>query len=438
MKKIKINIKYLLYLTLVILAIYQNCIFGKFMGEYGKYPILYISLILCFLMLCFRKIKVNKTIISLFFLGIMLFIISIVSNVIYLLINHDIILLRENIFIKSIFGFITYYSYLSILVLFYNLTKNMPKKFVFKPFFIASILLCIIGLIELFTIPYAFTFIPTINTYPYYRVRLLTTESSLTSLLIITYSALSLIYSLISRKKTNIIISSLSTLFLILTSESKGIYVLIIFMVIILFINIRSKLLRSKSLIILILLIASICVFFGVKFFSALNQDLRNYTSFITRSYTIVVAFILSIIYPFGIGNAVYMSVFPQALEKYLPFVKELAPNLNFSEILSYINATTDVAVTPKSGLSAYSIYWGIFGTLLFLNIMFSLKPRHSDAISIILRLLFYVSILSITFLNDFKCEFWIFCSILIYYKETNFTTNVEENCNERNNISRR
>lgn len=303
--------------------------------------------------------------------------INIVVLFIYVtILNQPTVILEQNILLKSIKG-ILYFLFICLYVMNVNTYINkIPKEHIFKPFNIASILIFAILILEI-SFPGIFNQIFH-NGQEYNRIRLLTSESSFTAAMIFIYPIMSIYYykyENISKNKSMCFIFML--IIFILTSGSKSILINIPIALIILFLGvlIRKILYKSerkinlvKTIGIIISIGISIVLFTPkiIELAGYLQRDLQEYTSIITRFYTILIGFIIMIKFPFGIGNAIYLKVFPEMLSKYLYMIS--GKGYNLMEINGFINSKSDDLLSVKSGIGQYSMYWGVIGTIIFIS----------------------------------------------------------------------
>ena len=176
---------------------------------------------------------------------------------------------------------------------------------------------------------------------------------------------MSIYYALNYRKKMLPIIFAMIAVF-ILTSGSKG-FIFVALISILLMLIVSNIKIRYKILILSLSIVGGIFILGPI--FDSLQNDIQNYTSVSTRMYTIGIAIIMMIKYPFGTGNSLYLKMFPQELDLNLRFMQKT--QFNLSEINSYIYATNDKNIGVKSGLLQWGMLWGIPGfifILIYLN----------------------------------------------------------------------
>ena len=424
-----IKLGYFIYCLLVILPIYQDSPLSAILKSAGQSMMPLISLVaITIYILIYRKVFVTKEIKTLFYLGIWLISISAISIFIWGIFGNPLTLYGEWLPTKAFKVIIQYLAlpaYASLILMF---MKKLDVDHVFRPIVFTLVILTIIALIEINSMPYAFEALHFVGKIPYYRVRLLTTESSWTTLMIYNYVILSLLYGLLREKKNVCILALACGVLFAVTTGAKSLMVAIIVSYI-LYIAISFKKL-SRRLVVVSIIAFIFGIFIVLRILPELKisiaNDIKNYTSIATRSYTMVIGLLLGIIFPFGVGCSVYLGVFPQYLLKYIGFFNNLPFNLNTSEIYSYIYGVTDYGLTVKSGLLQYNMYWGIVGTFvifkMFINISKNLAKRNLRYGNVLL-MGFWCNVILISISSYFSFEFILMMGIVIYFgQEWNFS----------------
>lgn len=404
---------FFLYFLLVFFAIFQDVNYFKPLGIIGKTYIPFIVVIVfVYILIKYKSIRINKFIKTLINLAIYLLIVNFVALFLYLIIlQKDVTVLGENALVKTIKGYTIYLIILLFTITIYNLFIRLNLKRILLPFQVTFIFLFFSGLFEVIN-PVLFNKI--FHDEFYNRMRLFTSESSATGPIIIIYGILAIYYCLNYSKKM-ILIDLFILFFFIIMSGSKGLGITFIISGIICSLISKIKY-RYKFLILCIALL--IGVFIMPYILQSLNNDIKNFTSVSTRVYSILVAMLIIIKYPFGIGNFIYLSLYPIELKNHLYFL--ISRGLNISEINSYIYATSDTAIAAKSGLFQYGMYWGIIGTILFVIFIWKIYKnlnRSNDKNKFIIIYAFIFIIISIfTYISfDIKYEIWLFFIVCIY-----------------------
>lgn len=417
------RLNHIIYCLLVLLIIYQDSPLGLYAGAFGYSFMPIVSLLLAFVLIVQNKGKVS---IPRCFMGMVklftyLIIISIVSIVIWGICGNSFTILNEDVVIKSIKVLLYFLSYIAFLFVVYNLSKTFTDKEFLSPIFHVFIIITVICVVEYFTKPYAFSFLHFTGGKYYGRIRLLAKESSWTSMTIFVYGLLSMYYALqvkVSRWRLILTLACLGLL--IALSSSKTLFV-VVFMSLIVALIINSRNMSRKSLWLSVgLVVIGICAYFMLsnKLTSAIEVSLQ-WSSIFTRTYTAAIGFVIGLFYPFGTGTALYLNIFPEFLKKYYYLLREYDTGYALAEINSFINATTDEAVTVKSGLLQYNMYWGIFGTVWFIRMFFKdfyfpfAKVRKKYGLIIKSGLI--VALIMLLFSNDFTFEFWLLVSFAVF-----------------------
>lgn len=416
-----ISVYNIILFILVVSPIYQDSPLSKYLGAAGYSLLMPLSLIfLCIYIALEGKIYKNKYIHCLTNLGIWIFVVSIVAIFIWFILEKSISYIGENLVVKMIKVFLQYMSYVAYVYLLVGCLKKCGINVALKYAFYALIFMTIICYIELIQIPYAFQNLHNAAIFPYWRVRLLTLESSMTSLLIYNYIALAMIYAVLSKSKIKAIVVVLSGLYLFFNTGSKTLMISVVITFVVFFIINLKKISIKKMIIMGFSIILACGLLYGIlpRFIESIAADVTQYTSVATRGYTILIGILLGLLFPFGVGGSVYMGVLQWALKKYIYIFDKLPIKLNTKEIMEIANSSTDNAVVIKSGLLQYNLYWGIIGTIIFIRNAVSLvrdvKTREHKYSDIIIAV-FITNILLILLSNNFCFEFWLLYSIMIY-----------------------
>lgn len=409
---------------LILLPIYQDSPLVNILGDAGKtllFPICLIGFI--YLIFRYRKIPINNDIRKLLFLSIWLLVISYVGILLWLVSGGK--LYYMNIFLplkafKVFLQFISYILYV-ILIIFY-IRKNGFEK-ILKYAFITFMVLGVIGIFEIPQMPYAYKSLHVSAVFPYDRLRLLGTESSQTASMILIYGGISLFYNLYFKNKLGLLITVVLFAFFIATTTSKTILLGLLIMVIIYILMNFGKLSLKKFIILIftgiVLVILGMYILLILQ--RLLSNDIQNYTSVSTRSYTTIVGTLIGLTHPFGVGGAIYLPVLKESLKKYLFISNYYFFKFNTSEIYAIIGSQTDEILTVKSAIIQYNMYWGIFGSIVLiknlLSILKNVAKKQFNFIKI-LSALFLTMIILLTFSLNFSFEFWLLYALMIGFKE--------------------
>ena len=323
--------------------------------------------------------------------------------------------------VKTIKGYAFFITNVLFLILLTNIQDKLSKKKIFFPFYIAFTLLFVVLLVENINPNLLNRFHVDTSFFKMHgRIRLLTAESSYTMTLIGLYFLLAYYYTkyLKNNKILSIIVIFMLIVFMMLNTSKGLITAAFISGAIIL---LSSKKIRKKHKIWMILCFIVISIFLIPYIMELFKQDIDKYTSTITRTYCIINAMILSIIYPLGLGNGMYIPMYTRILNNNYYKLKNISVSLNTGEIYRIANATRDTNIGAKSGIFQYAIYWGSIGTIYFLSFLYDLYKGlknclQKDSLLLQFGLIFLVT--SITFVIDFDCKYEIFAyiSVIINY----------------------
>lgn len=415
-KKIS-KFQYIIYCLLIILPIYQDSPLVDIIGSAGASLMPVVSVVVGTVVIILRRrIATNKYIRTWLKLGGMLFVISYVALFAWWILGKPMTVYQEWLPTKALKIILQYFSYVIYVMVVLMFVRKTDTQRIFAPIYFTLLLLTGICLIELTQVPEALKLFHYSGVFPYWRVRLLTKESSWTAVMIVNYSMLSLFYGLEFKKRFITVTSVICASVLLASSASKtllGIFAIGLGI----FIVYESKRLRLKSTLILIATIAALITFIfsgGVKFREMLLSDIENFTSMATRSFTIIVGAIIGIIFPFGIGASIYVSVFPEYMERWISWLPEW---LNRSEIIHYIYSDDDIGLAVKSGLFQYHVFWGVVGTTVFLISIYRIN-KHLRNSSIknknLLTTVLLCNLVMLAFTTSFTYEFWMLLAILM------------------------
>lgn len=415
---------------LVILPIYQDSPFSIFLGAAGYSIIMPLSLIFIMAYILVKgKVPKNPRLTELMRLGYYLCVVSAIAIVIWYVLGNPLTVVGEFLPIKAIKVCLQYFSYPAYIALILICVRKVGVEYLERYAYFTLLFLTGICFIELQQIPYALRALHFAGGFPYWRVRLLTMESSWTAMMIYVYGFLALYYGLKTKKKYLICASIICLTFLIITSGSKtviGSVGIVLALYVLLSFNrrmARAALLKVSS----VILLGVICIAkLHPVLAQSINIDISNYTSIATRFYTALIGLGIGIVMPTGVGGAVYLGIFQRALRHYLFVFDKLPIRLNTSEIISLISSQTDIALTVKSGVLQRNMYWGILGTLYiihnFVNVSRMLRDNHIQN-NVLLRSVFWCGVIMMTFACEFSFEFWLFYAYLIYLNEAKKNT---------------
>lgn len=414
-------LKYIYYLF-VALSVYTDSFLTPYMGAFGfsviptavfiLYPILYFKKIIFVPSFArsFYKLINYTLIISFIFIGI------------FIILGVPLTLYGEFLPAKTLKLYLTFLSYVMFIIIIVSLGIRLPDKCLYTPFFVVFVLLTIFGYFEYKAIPHAFMSIHTSvdgSNGEYWRIRLLTQESSHTAPIIEIFFLMSAIWALsVIKSKFLFILSIVCFAFQFSISSSKSLAVVVMTAFVIGNFNyfVRSSL---KNKIILVIILVPLFIFIGNSILSStienIQGDIDNATSTATRSLTMVSGYATGIIYPFGTGFSSYLYIFPKMLTF---FIDEFGGGLNIEEVMGLINGKTDHALAAQSFFAQSSSYWGIMGSCYFmmkLRKVYKNSIRLRDGIeSMFIKTCFVCVIINMLFTSGFDFCIQVFVGILI------------------------
>ena len=418
---------YAVYCMFAFVSLYTDSPLKGMVGEFGASYIPFLSIIFLFAMCMIKKkIRINKYIKVMINMELYLIFLNIISIIIYFFIYGNLIVLGENLIVKSIKCNMYWVSYTAFVIVVYNLMNNFNEKFVLLPFVINFFLIVVISYIEMKQIPYAFENIHYNGDFPYWRIRLFTQEASHTAGMVISYFFITLFYFYrVVKSKIMLLLTIVAYIFLIIYTDSKNVLLLSIVGIVLLYF--KTIKLNVKNIVKIVFLGIIIYYVFSNYLIPIVMKELiiasKNSSSVFTRSYTILIGILYGIIFPMGTGNSVYLKIFPYMLDIGLDFISKMGINLSKTsliEVLRYINATDDANIAVKSGFLQYNMYWGIIGSFYMIYKFKDLYVRLKNNKKLeILLIGFIVSFLQITIgILDF--DFWFYVVILMYYFNNN------------------
>lgn len=415
----------ILLFFLVVAPIYQDSPLSKYLGAAGYSLMMPISLIaVSAYALLKTKVPFNRQLNELIRLGIWMVLVSYGAIVIWIILGKEISLVGEFLPYKALKVCLQYFSFPAYIMLVLICARRAGSVYIGKYAFWTLLILTIICLLERKQLPYAFQKMHFAGTFPYYRIRLLTLESSWTAVMIYVYSAISLYWCLEYRKRIGTIISVICVVFLITYTGSKTLMLSIAISIVIYLVIVIRKLTARRFVCICLVALAMFIFAYTIlpQLIASLNADISNYTSVATRLYTSVLGLLIGIFFPVGVGGAVYLGVYKYALAEFLPIFQRLPFKLNMTEIMSLVSKTTDEALTVKSGVFHHNMYWGILGTIYLMR-NFARMTSNIAKSSIGHKELLITSFWSTVILlvaSNFCFEFWLLYVFLLYVAEEN------------------
>lgn len=367
------NKLYWQYSLLIFLTLYTDSPLSTYLGAFGESMLPSISLCLYILFALTNRINRTDSFVRRFsFLIKVTTLLSLIAFFIYPLFNISYTQLGESLFVKLVKLWLTFQAYICYLLLLINIAGDYTIERILKPFFWGFVGLTIILLIEFYQSPFAFMYLHTSTSDVYYRIRLLTPESSATALMLEVFFVLSVFYTYYVRQSKFLLGVVLICAGLhIALSGSKTLLTIICVSGILLFFQRTKYIFSFKGLLVMTGLVIGggyIASFILPKLIESFMNDLENYTSVVTRFYSIFIGYSIGICFPLGTGFQTYMYLFPEMMRNNLFLIDMINMPLRPDEIIALATSGDDNAVVAKSFLGQSSIYWGIIGTFVFIR----------------------------------------------------------------------
>lgn len=308
--------------------------------------------------------------------------------------------------------------------------SKMSFKLLYASFLVVVSLLFVIMMVELATMPSAFTFLHS-GSQLYWRVRLLTSESSTTGAIVVAYSSI-LVYlsryvNRFARILSNIYVA-VFFLFYISVTGSKGFFIVCLLTLVVTMLKFMDFR-RKRNFIVLIGMVIVMYLFiayFSAGLISSFQNDIENYTSSYTRMGTILISIITVFHHPFGVGTGAYLMYFDDYMNDAISFMSHFYYNIfgisqiNAGELLQYAGSDKNLGV--KSGFFQWFMFGGIFSLVFFYLLAKNLISKAKSSMILFMALIFMLfSFLVVTL--EIKYEIWMlfaFISSFLGEKEIN------------------
>lgn len=411
------------YVVLLVLTVYQDFTLATHFGEIFRTPIiLLLPLFLFCEILILSKMKMFTITKLQLYLLVYICCLTVISTiyVLWQYFNGMYGFLNEDFFAKSLKGIVYFLLILLYMRHLYFITIKLNLKNILLSFITVITILNVILIVELLTIPNALTNFHAIK-IEYYRIRLLTAESSWAGTIYVIFCSIALYLVLNSTQlKFNKLLTFyiiFSFIFFSIVNSSKGFIVVILLSLVLLFINIKK--LKKKTFVILI---STVCLgsviwyfYFYDFFIESVLIDIENYTSLSTRIGLIVSSIKILLMHPFGVGTGTYIYYLSKSIPETYQWIEFLFRFLfSSSPNLEELNSLTSKleGLSIKSGFFQWLLIGGIFSIIYFYK---TFKYIKSHLNNIILIYCFYFIIFS-TFLYinlEIKYEVWLFLVIV-------------------------
>lgn len=421
--------KYILYCLLLFLTIYSDSPLIQYLGEFGRSPLAIISILL-FILFSLGGTRLTHVGFQKNFWKLIkyTYIISLIWILLFPCLGISLNQLGSFIPAKVIRASMYSIGWFCFIAVMITLSKDFSPKRFFRPFLWVFIFQAIFAFLEYQQMPYAFLGLHN-QAETYYRIRLLTSESSWTAPQLCIFFLMSLYYTMNVRKNKYLtllvvclmlyqisITGSKNLLASLFVGAAVGMYGTII--------GILKKGFSLKS--VFVILIAIVGVHYLMTDISenltnSIQSDLENATSIATRQTSIIAAYLIGSFIPVGTGFGSYLYFLPIGIKAVMPYMPKV---FDFTELEYYLNSGNDQALAAKSMLSQYTMYWGILGTIFFVKILVALykqSTRDMDSYKKnIIRTAFVVILVQISTSSDFDYSMWAFVCVMLWLSYQN------------------
>ncbi|WP_424767444.1 hypothetical protein [Paenibacillus sp. sgz302251] len=431
-----------LYLImLLVLTVYQDFPLVRMIGEIGRSPIILLFPIFIFCeiaMLVKHKRILNGSMLQRYLFAFIVYLSFVsIAYILYQYLQGNYSFGSESLLGKAVKVLIYF-----ILILFYIrhmqlvFSKINSFKVLYVCFLTVVTLLAAIMIVELASMPSALTFLHS-GSNPYWRVRLLTSESSTTGSIIVVYSSI-LVY--LTRylsgiaKTLSISYAASFFLFYLLVTGSKGFLIVSLLTLVVTmlkFLDFRKK----KNFVLLFAVVLAMYMFitnFSTGLVSSFSNDIDNYTSSYTRMGTIIIAIMTVFHHPLGVGTGAFLLYFDQYVGDSISLMSDFyyktfgVSQINAGELMQY--SGTDKNVGVKSGFFQWYMFGGLFSVVFFYLLAKNLIVKVKSSSILFLALVFILFSLLFVAL-EIKYEVWLlfaFISLYLGKNQTNHTKMTE------------
>ncbi|RED54832.1 hypothetical protein [Cohnella lupini] len=418
-----------LYLVfLLVLTVYQDFPLVNSIGEIGRSPIIVLFPLFIFCevaMLAKHKKVMLASKLQKYLLAFIVYLsfVSIVY-VLYQFMQGSYSFGSENLLgkaVKVLIYFVVILFYIRHMQLVFSQIKSF--KVLYGCFFAVVTLLILIMILELMSIPNALSSLHA-GSNPYWRVRLLTSESSTTGSIVVVYASI-LIY--LTRylsgfaKALSITYVSGFFLFYLFVTGSKGFLIvslLTLVVTMVKFLDFRKK----KNFILLLGVVLAMYYFiayFSAGLVSSFSNDIENYTSSYTRMGTIIISLATVLHNPLGVGTGAYLLYFDKYVDDSINLMSNFyystfgISQINAGELLQYSGSDENLGV--KSGFFQWVMFGGIFSVAFFYLLAKNLIAKVKSSSILFLALVFIL--LSFLFIAlEIKYEVWLLFAFISFF----------------------
>ena len=402
---------------LFILLCYNDFITGVKLGAIAQNPIVFLSpffiLLEIYLFFKYRKTEFGEIDKICIFFIIYTVIISMIYNVIFMYLKGTDSFQNSSYSIKFLSYTITFIMLFSTYRHAKLIFKEFNQKSIFIGVFSALMLEFIILGIEMISIPDAFSKIHYVIPTPYYRIRLLASEASVSGFYVPILFSIAFFYS--KRIVRSLISSFICLSFLIvyaIVSNSKGFYLSNI-LSIILFLSVIFLFYSNKIRNLIIIVLSSILIpIVSCYLYPIISEKLSSSSEAVTFStrFLDTISAIMSLLdYPLGSGFGVHQEVLFQSLAENTDKLGSiLGSNIDTSEVNGFSYSL--YGLDNKNLFNFVTSTCGIIGIyLMFKVVKFFLSKKFNNYIQLYIFLFVLVSLsLSISFSGNYLLAVYI------------------------------
>jgi len=416
------KLKVIILCIILILITYQDFPLVNYFGEIARSPIFFLTPFFLGYLLLFKKLNISNYIKTYLVYLAYLILISAIYTIIIIVKNQSVYILEENILIKNIkmlaYPITAILFYQFIYTLFYK--KKLSFNNLFKAVFFAQLFLIVFLIFEARVYKTTDVFLPFLHASAekYWRIRLLTFESSWTGTIVIIFTLLP-VYLVNSLKKsinTKIVVFITSAFFFLyytIHSESKGYLILVLIAVLPMLLKqvYQNKKYRKYFYTSLVLIVAV-----GIIIYEPLKEEVfRQFNSsvtFGTRFSSYLASLQTFIKNPLGVGLGPYLDIYVSNLASVID--SNIMQQFNLNEIKQYLSSPK--FLSSKTYFFDHLVFAGI-PFLLFYYLFFIKRYQRLSKlndvylIKIILAFIILSSITYTTFI--IKYEVWFFLALI-------------------------
>lgn len=419
--------RYILYFILVFLTTYTDTPLQKYFGAFGfsSLPILSYVIYAIFIVTK-RKIPNNKFAKDFFKLINYAFILSFIAILIVAIEGLSLDVKGTSILIKTFNLYATFIGYVLFVLIISSITQKLTINQIYSPFFYTFIILSVYGYFEYQMIPNSFLSLHGTNQI-YWRIRLLTAESSWTAPILEIFFLMSFYFTYYIKKSKLLTFIVVACLFYqISISSSKSFMIIILLSVMYGGWNYILKVNRKYKFITLLLSVfialLSIMVILP-RLQEDMTYDIEESTSFATRFITILAGLCVGTFFPFGSGFGSYLYLLPRSLNYIFSFFSNYG--LNIDEIKTiYFMSDSNAGMTAKSFFGQSSMYWGILGSIYFFRKFFAFFKISMQRINpneqLIYKMLLFIITINLFLMSDMEYLYLLVISLLYRVSKNN------------------